>query len=262
MSWDPSRYPRGRGAVRLKLSERLATVVFDNPEARNAMSVGMMADLVAIVDRLETSNVLAVLMHGADGAGFCAGGDLRDVRSHLLTSEAATGMPEVMGEALDRLAGLPAVVVAAVEGAALGGGAELITAADWVVASDQATIGFVHVGLGVTPGWGGARRLVRRVGARAALPIMLHAKRYTGPAAHQLGMVDQLAPQGAALSSACEWIDAVLRHPEESVRGALEIIRKAAVHGDLDKNTERDVFARLWGGEAHTHALGGIKAGG
>ena len=157
MSWDPSRFPRGRGAVRLDVSGRVATIVLDNPTARNAMSVGMMADMISIVAELESSDVLAVLIHGAGEAGFCAGGALRDVRAHLLNPESAKGMPEVMGDVLDRLSRLHAVVVAAVEGAALGGGAELITAADWVVSSRRSTIGFVHARLGVTPGWGGAR---------------------------------------------------------------------------------------------------------
>ncbi len=262
MTWDPSRFPRGRGAVRLEVSGQTATIVFDNPTARNAMSVGMMADLVGIVGELESKDVLAVLIHGAGEAGFCAGGDLRDVREHLLTPESANGMPEVMGEALDRLSRLHAVVVAAVEGAALGGGAELITAADWVVASQPAKIGFVHARLGVTPGWGGARRLIRRVGARAALPIMLQATTLNGDQAQDVGLVDQVVPEGMAVSAATDWIASVLKHPEASVRGVLEIVRASTAIDESGSFTEKAVFSRLWGGAAHSRALGSVKAGG
>ena len=75
-------------------------------------------------------------------------------------------------------------------------------------------------------------------------------------------MVDQVVSDGTAEARARDWIDPILQHPKESIRGVLEIIRQAHVGDDLDRNTERDVFAKLWGGEAHIHALGGVKAGG
>ena len=121
------------------------------------------------------------------------GGDLKDVRSHLMNPSAAAGMPAVMGGALDRLASLNAVIVAAVEGAALGGGAELLTAADWVIAADDAQIGFVHAALGVSPGWGGGHRLVRKVGHRAALPVLVGARKMTAAQSAVLGLVDEVA---------------------------------------------------------------------
>ena len=88
MTWDVSGIPRGRGQIHLRVQDPVANVVLDNPEARNAMSVGMMMDLVDIVERLEASDVRAVLLYGSEGAGFCAGGDLRDVRKHLLNEAA------------------------------------------------------------------------------------------------------------------------------------------------------------------------------
>ena len=262
MNWRPGDLSRGRGRVRLEIEGQTGTLVFDNPEARNAMSVAMMADLVAAVEELEGSDVMAVLMCGAGEGGFCAGGDLRDVRAHLLCEEAAVGMPQVMGDALDRLSSLPVLVVAAVEGAALGGGAELLTAADWVVSSDAARIGFVHAALGVSPGWGGAHRLLRRVGRRSAMSPLLEARRLSASSAHALGLVDQIAPAGCAVDTAKAWIESVLRHPEASVRGAIEILRSAQNRDEAVVRVEREVFSRLWGASAHRAALDGVKAGG
>ena len=79
MSWNPQHYPRGRGQVSLSVSDRLAVVTFDNPGAKNAMSVGMMADVVRIINELEQADVSVVLLRGAPGGGFCSGGDLKDV---------------------------------------------------------------------------------------------------------------------------------------------------------------------------------------
>jgi ethylmalonyl-CoA/methylmalonyl-CoA decarboxylase len=262
VSWDPARFPRGRGEVQLHIDGRVAVLCLNNPEARNAMSVGMMADLCAAVDRLEQSEVSAVLIHGVSPAGFCAGGDLRDVRAHLLDASSAEGMPLVMGDALDRLSAMNAVIVAAVEGAALGGGAELLTAADWVVAGESARVGFVHAALGVSPGWGGARRLIRRVGHRTALPLLVQASRLRAQQAQQIGLIDEVVADGATVQSAHEWIARVTRHPTASIQGALQILRSARDDGDGVARVEREVFARLWGADAHQRALDNVKAGG
>jgi len=262
MSWDIADMPRGRGSIELRIRGRTAELVLNNPDARNAMSVGMMVDLVSAIDTLEGAGVRAVLIYGVSAGGFCAGGDLRDVREHLLNASAAHGMPKVMGDVLDRLSSLPAVVVAAVEGAALGGGAELLTAADWVVASRGSRIGFVHAALGVSPGWGGARRLIRRVGRQRAVSILLQAKRYDAEVAQSVGLVDQVVSEGTAVEEAAVWIESVLRHPEQSIAGVLEILRSTSGGLDAVRQQEREVFARLWGGEAHQAALARVKAGG
>ena len=262
MTWNPQDFPRGRGRVDLSVRDRLAVVTFDNPDARNAMSVGMMADVVALVEKLEEADVSAVLLRGSPGSGFCAGGDLKDVRAHLMTPSAAAGMPAVMGGALDRLASLNAVIVAAVEGAALGGGAELLTAADWVIAADDAQIGFVHAALGVSPGWGGGHRLVRKVGHRAALPVLVGARKMTAAQSAVLGLVDEVVAQGDAEVSAREWIGRILARPTEAVQGALQILRAGREQPDSAADVERAVFQDLWGGPAHRRALDGVKAGG
>ncbi len=107
--WQPHQYPRGRGQILLRETTDVTELVINNPGARHAMSVGMMADLVDAVRVLQEKPPLALLVRGGDDSAFCAGGDLRDVRSHLMNSQAAKGMPVVMGETLDALAALPSV---------------------------------------------------------------------------------------------------------------------------------------------------------
>lgn len=262
MDWSPSNYPRGRGAIRLVRSGRQAELILDNPQARNAVSVGMMVDLLAAVEDLAADPPSVLLIHGAGEAGFCAGGDLREVRAHLMDGQTPAGMPLVMGDALDRLVSLPTAIVAAVEGAALGGGAELSQAADWVVISESAQIGFVHAALGVSPGWGGARRLIDRVGHRAATEVLLHARVYRGIDARDRGLADEVVAAGHALTAARQWSSRVLDVPESSVRGALQILRSARQDPSSTRLVEAQVFARLWGGPAHQAALKKIKAGG
>jgi len=172
--------PRGRGRVHLRREGALCEVVLDNPGARNAMSIGMMVDFIAIVESLSDDPPLALLIYGAGTEGFCAGGDLQDVRAHLMNAASGREMCAGMGRAMDLLGGLSTVIVCAVEGAALGGGAELTQLARWVVIGDTAKIGFVHARLGVSPGWGGGRLLLARVGVRGATEVLLHARAYAG----------------------------------------------------------------------------------
>jgi ethylmalonyl-CoA/methylmalonyl-CoA decarboxylase len=261
MIWDPANLPRGRGRIVLEMDGPVATLTLHNEAARNAMSVGMMADLLGAVETLRDAPPVAVLLTGAGDAGFCAGGDLREVRAHLMDEAAAIGMPAVMGEALDALASLPVVVVAAVEGAALGGGAELTTVADWVVAGESAEIGFVHAALGVSPGWGGGGRLLRRIGRSRATEVLLTARRYQGEAALRVGLVDAVVPDGQAVQAARDWLAKITRNPAESIRGMIEIIRSADRGPEALALAEREVFERLWASPGHFAALQSLDAG-
>ena len=234
-------------------------MVFSNPGARNAMSLAMMGDFLRAVEELIADPPIALILVGDGTDGFCAGGDLRDVRAHLLQDGAAEAMSTSMGTATARLAAGPFVIVAAVEGAALGGGAELSQLADWVVMSKSARIGFVHARLGVSPGWGGAKLLARRVGRSAATTILLRAEVHPLDGALALGLADESAADGDALNAAESWLKPIIASPPEAIRGALRILRKGSPAVDAD--TERAVFRSLWGGAAHKAALERTGAG-
>lgn len=247
--WHPGRLPRGEGRVRLEEHGRRAEIVLDSPSARNALSPGMMADLGEIVARLERWEGGAVLLRGEGDAAFCAGGHLHSVQAHLLEAGGGAGMCAWMTGVLNRLASLPAVVMAAVEGAALGGGAELITACDLVVAGRGARLGFVQAALGVSPGWGGGARLVRRVGARNAMRLLAFARPISAEEAESVGLVDRAVGQGEALQEARRWLAELESVPPEALRAAVLIARGAPAE------LEEALFAELWGGPAHRAAL-------
>jgi len=255
--------PRGRGRVHLRREGALCEVVLDNPGARNAMSIGMMVDFIAIVESLSDDPPLALLIYGAGTEGFCAGGDLQDVRAHLMNAASGREMCAGMGRAMDLLGGLSTVIVCAVEGAALGGGAELTQLARWVVIGDTAKIGFVHARLGVSPGWGGGRLLLARVGVRGATEVLLHARAYAGEDALRVGLADQVATDGDVVNAARGWIAEVMKHPEASIRGALSLLNEARSSASTSlSQTEAQIFEALWAGPAHRTALSKLKAGG
>lgn len=248
MTVDLLSLPRGSGRVRLVCGEYIAELIIDHPERRNAISPGMMRDLSDAVGELERWSGALVLVRGEGGRAFCSGGDLVAVREHLLDASLAKEMAEHMGATLDRLSELPQLVIAAVDGAALGGGAELLMCADRVLASRDALVGFVHIQLGVSPGWGGGQRLVRRVGPHMALKILVEGRRMSGQDALECGLVDQLC-DGPAEVEAREWLESLESHPPGAIRAAVSLVRSG------ERSVEQAEFLSLWGGRAHREAL-------
>lgn len=232
----------------LEIRDRVAALVIDNAARRNAISPGMMVDLEQALERLEAWDGAAIVVRGAGTKAFCSGGDLEAVERHLL--DHGDAMARFMTALLDRMRRLGCVVIAAVEGSALGGGAEILTAADLVVASESASIGFVHATLAVSPGWGGGRRLVAKVGTSNAMRLLALAERHDAAAAKRLGIVDEVVPAGAAVGEAERWQARLASLPADALRAAIEIARGASIE------RERQLFVSLWGSPLHRAVLG------
>lgn len=221
----------GEGRVKLDMQryERIAELVIDQPARRNAVSGRMMRQLADAVDHLLQSAAAAgegatkdqpvgLIIRGTGGEAFCAGADLGLVGEVVNTPERGAMMSAFMTDALNRLRQSALISVACLNGTALGGGAELATAADFriqpstkqlmALAAEPAhevsgqlrktpnfTLQFVHAKIGASPGWGGARRLVNIVGRQKALLICAAAKPITAEQGEAMGLIDQvLAP--------------------------------------------------------------------
>jgi ethylmalonyl-CoA/methylmalonyl-CoA decarboxylase len=122
--------------------------------------------------KLYGSSLRLVIVTGA-GTSFCTGLDLSSARTVLTTPQSGLYMSQFMQHTLQRLHSLPILSIAAVDGYAMGGGAELATACDLRVMSRRSVVQFVQLKMGVTPGWGGGTRLVRMVGREKALEMLL-----------------------------------------------------------------------------------------
>lgn len=241
--------PAGPGAIRVLSDADITTIVLDHPGARNALSPGMMVQLADVVAGLVAAPPRTVLIGGA-GPAFCAGGDLAAVQQHLLEPGAAAEMQAFMAAACDALQALPSLVIAAVEGAALGGGAELLTACDLVYCAPTARMGFIQAAMGVSPGFGGARRLVAQLGSRRAVDLLTRSRPLEAEDAFRLGLVDKIVadPWEAARARAGE-----VKALAPKAAAAVKPLVRALVAGEL--SAEAAVFCALWGGEEHVAAL-------
>jgi enoyl-CoA hydratase len=144
--------------VDLEFDDGLAVVTIDRPHARNAISLETMDQLEKALDGADGAK--ALVLTGAGDRAFVSGGDLKEL-SALRTELEASSMAFRMRTICDRIARFPGPTIAALNGHALGGGAEFAVAADIRLAADDVKIGFNQVTLAIMPAWGGAERLVR-----------------------------------------------------------------------------------------------------
>lgn len=224
------------------------TIVIDNPGARGALTVQMMIQLAEIVGELSSTSLGVVVLRGTEGS-FCSGGHLGQVRAGLVASERGRQMCEAMTLVLDGLATLPCLVVAAVDGPARGGGAELLTAVDHRVFSPRGSVGFVQARLGITPGWGATARLIRLLGPTQALRWLSTG---TVRTAEELGWFAD------ARGLFPETLDRFLEPLQGLEVSALHAVKQAVLAESPVGRTggEGRVFATRWGGRAHRDALG------
>ena len=147
------------------------------------------------------------------------------------------------------------VTVAVVCGHALGGGAELTTACDFRIMHPNARIGFVHSRMGVTTGWGGGTRLVRLLGRKKALELLVSGRVLSGGEAVAEGLADAIGVEDDAF----EMIRSMVAGKDAAVVRAAKTIACEAAEKELEEalEVERTCFATVWGGEAHLRAMDG-----
>jgi enoyl-CoA hydratase/carnithine racemase len=226
--------------IDLKIEDGVAAITIDRPHARNAIARHTMDELDKAIDAADGARALVIT--GAGDRAFVSGGDLKEL-SAIRTADEAVAMALRMRGICDRLAGFPAPVIAALNGHALGGGAEVAVAADIRVAADDIRIGFNQVALAIMPAWGGAERLGALVGPSRALLLAGTGTVLDAVDAARIGLVDRVLPR-AAFAEGWRALAGSLAH-----RPAAEI--KRLLRGGVSAADAARAFAGLWVAEEH-----------
>lgn len=186
-------------AVETTESNGSLVLTINRPEAGNSMSLeAARAMRSALADCRDRADLRSVVITGAGGKFFCTGGDLKAYRA-LETPDQLAETFGLVREMLFEIEQHPLPVIAAIDGYALGGGAELALACDVRFATEGATIGFPQANLGLIPGWNGTERLVATVGKPMAMRLLLEARRVPARQALALGLIDHVVETGSAL---------------------------------------------------------------
>src|SRR6201996_3311318 len=178
--------------VDLELDEGLAVITINRPNARNAIAPQTMDQLEQAL--ADANGALCLVIRGEGDKAFVSGGDLKEL-SALRTEEQAAAMAWRMRSICDQLASFPAPAVAALNGHARGGGAEVAVAADIRVAADDIKIGFNQVSLEIMPAWGGAERLAALVGRGRALMLAGPGAILSAADAERVGLIQRVVPR-------------------------------------------------------------------
>src|SRR5262245_10283177 len=174
--------------------QHVLLVTLNRPEASNAMNTQMGLDLMELFESFQIAfdDVRSIVLTGSGEKAFCAGGDLKERRG--MTDEAWAAQHAIFERMLRALMACPLPVIAAVNGAAYGGGCEIAAAADFIYAADNARFALTEVTLGIMPGAGGTQNLPRAVGMRRAKEIILTGRPFTAEQAERWGLVNMVVP--------------------------------------------------------------------
>jgi len=193
------------GAFTIERDGDLAVVWFDLPgEKVNKFSSTVMLEFSALIEELAgMTDVKRIVFASRKPGIFIAGADVSEFTKATSPDEAREYV-RLGQQTFQKLAKLPQVTVAAIDGAALGGGCEMAISCDWRVMTDspKAQIGLPEVKLGIFPAWGGVTKLPRLIGLPAALDIILNGKTLDGKRAKKAGLADEVVERGILLDVA------------------------------------------------------------
>jgi enoyl-CoA hydratase/carnithine racemase len=229
---------------------------FHRPDVRNAVNLQMMGELEQVLTEIEQDSQCKVVIFSGDERAFVSGGDLDALHQYGHKHEIQPIM-ERMGRILERVHGLAPLTVAFVEGAAVGGGCEIVASCDLCFASATARFGMIQVKLGITTGWGGAGRLMRKIGPARALPLLLTGQILSAPEAKASGLVDVLLDGERADQAVQEFAEQVAKAPLEIIRfykGLAEEVNRGVPTAELYAR-EAEQCASLWESEEHAQAV-------
>jgi enoyl-CoA hydratase len=216
------------------IDTHILLVTLDRPEASNAFNTQMAWDLVGLFEELAVNSdaFRVVVITGAGERAFCAGGDLKE-RNGM--SDAAWFAQHLVYERMMRaVVGCPLPIIGAINGAAYGGGCELVAALDFVYVSETARFAQTETKLGIIPGAGGTQNLARAVGEKRAMELILSGKVFSAAEALEWGLANAVYQPADLLDAALATAGTIATNAPIAIRQAKQAIHKGLQMGLLD----------------------------
>ena len=183
-----------------ELDSHVLTLTLNRPQAGNALNTEMLTELNVLLGALyiDPGDVRCIILTGAGEKIFCGGGDLKERKG--MTDEAWRRQHALAEQIVRHLIECPVPIIAAVNGAAFGGGCELVSAVDFAYGVDTARFALTETSLGIIPGAGGTQTLPRAVGVRRAKEIILTAAAFTAQEAYDWGLLNRVCTQATLMA--------------------------------------------------------------
>ena len=226
---------------------RVMVVTINRPEVRNALNPMANEELQGIFNAYERDQDLWVaILTGAGRECFSAGNDLK-----YMAAGGELWIPETGFAGLTNRQNRTKPIIAAVNGAALGGGLEIAMACDIIVAADHATFALPEVKVGLIAAAGGVQRLPRSIGVKPAMQMMLTGEAISSERAERLGLINQAVPYDELLDSAMRIAEQIAAASPTSVRCTLDLHNQSSHYANIDDavNGQFDSFDKLLNSE-------------
>jgi enoyl-CoA hydratase len=235
---------------------QIAIITLNRPPA-NALSQGMLKELSAAMDEIEANDqIRAVLVHG-NGRFFSAGADIKEFTS-VDNKEDFTKLGKVGQDLFERMERFPKPIIAAIHGAALGGGLELAMACHIRIVSENAKLGLPELQLGLIPGFGGSQRLAKYVGTSKAAEMLFTSEPISGAEAVQFGLANRFCSEHEILEIALTMAKKIAKKSPVSLKAAIELLNFSKTEKFYEGITkEAELFGQVFMSE---DAKEGIQA--
>jgi enoyl-CoA hydratase/carnithine racemase len=196
--------------IQLQVEDGIATLTFNRPEKRNAMSDEMRSEFIHALERVAADRAIRALVLTGAGKGFCAGGDIAGMERRMNAPAGEVGFngwhrQQRVHHTQALLHTMPKPVIAAVNGAASGLGADTALACDFIVASEWASFTWSYIHRGIIPDGGGMYFLPRRVGLVKAKELIFTGRKVDAQEALSLGIVDRMSAAERLVADAQAW---------------------------------------------------------
>jgi enoyl-CoA hydratase/carnithine racemase len=215
----------------LEVDGPVATLTLNRPHAANSLSQQLLRESVEAVDAVATDDsIRALIITGAGDRVFCGGADLRDM-GDMARGKQVTEHGRLITDVLDDLS---KPVIAAINGAALGGGCELAIACDFRVMAETAVIGTTEILFGQLPGAGGTVRLPRLIGTARAKEMLYLGRKLDAETALRYGLVNEVVPPDQLMSAARSLADELSLLAPFAIAAAKHLVNEGSM---VDKRT-------------------------
>ncbi|HUK26811.1 MAG TPA: enoyl-CoA hydratase-related protein [Candidatus Acidoferrales bacterium] len=226
--------------------DNIGIVQLNRPKNLNALSSGLMKELVNALEDLDKDQSINVIILTGNDRAFAAGADLAEMSQHTPVDLVLSRRFELW----DKIRKVSKPIIAAVSGYCLGGGNELAMNCDLIIASETATFGQPEVNVGIMPGAGGTQRLTRAVGKYKAMEMILTGKSISAEEALRVGLVNRIVPVESVLSEAKKVATEIASKPPLSIRAAKEaVLRAQDTTIEVGIELERKAFYTLFATE-------------
>jgi 2-(1,2-epoxy-1,2-dihydrophenyl)acetyl-CoA isomerase len=237
-------------SIKLEMQGEVAILILNRPESLNALTVEMGEEIKAALGDAVSHGARALVLTGA-GRAFCAGGNLREMQRMAQSEgrvEAFFDEPlELLNECLILIRRAPIPIIAAVNGAASGGGCNFALSCDLVLAGQGARFNQAFIKVGLSPDCGGTFILPRLVGLRRATELMMTGDVVNADEALRLGMINRVVPDEELMDHALQLAQKLARAPTAAI-GRIKELLEASATNDYETQLELERKAQIQSG--------------